>query len=827
MDKDVADKIKDVITKPANGNDKEKMLEDINQQIASAAESEKATLEAVKKELEKLSDPVTPLEKEVATGKALVAQKKVDLAEKEKAVAEDENNIANFLAKEKALNAVVASTTQALEKATFDKTVAKAIEDNKGGTGIKTIQEVITDAKDALASEEEKAAAEAQIKALATLLNLELSDKTTKRFVEKTKENSDKANDAQLQASDAKTAAENAKAAAQGAKTDAENKIHDDKIAVIKANVALKDTEKVAADQNLSHKTTDPDLQKAAKDAEAAFEEAKNKGEVEITKLLAEKLKAVILEKDGDTNVYKSVDGKYIIDITGDTVTANKTLVVGEDNKLYEIDVNSSTLVGEKLTTKILLVKESDTKAATFKNGVKEINFILKDGKLQAAFKDTKGFIPSGNTDASYANLSKAAIADDSFSINGTQQQGHSVVLTGSKVDKIKIAAGDYTLGVKPELSIVESITEKTIDDVKFPLINGKVWKGSIIGSYTIGSEQNKLEFIRIEDKKFFFDDAEAVKSLQKIVSEYDEYTTYILKNSVDFKTAKVIIQTSDDNIKSLSFAVLIHKDKVSQIVNLEQDTFSFFGNGNDDTVKVINSAADKGDEIQASNLDKAVFKDIEKFDIAAEVTELSLSKFNSMTDAKTGNKTQEIKLSEALTINEAKGEISLDISDIKGEKVTLDIVASAESDSIKLDEKSKGLIIKGFVATTDKADKIDFKALGVTATTAEEAIEYTSDTEGFTGNKIYNVLAGVTKTADQIKFADLFADANKPFDNGGLSVLVDGTKSIISVIGSNGKTGLYLVDVKGGNGLNNDDDITLIGVLDGVLNLGDANIVS
>ncbi len=944
LEKDITYKTEDVIKNHASGDSKEKALEYVGKQIETASTPEiKAVWKTVKAEIEKLSATITPLEKEIVTGKALVAQKKVDLAKKEKAVAEDENDIANFLAKEKALDAAVANTTKALKKADFDKTVAKAIENNKGGTGINTIQDVITAAKNALATEEQKAAAEAQIKALATLLNLELSDKTTKRFVEKTKENLDKANDAQLQADNAKTAAENAKTAAENAKTAAENKIHDDKIAVIKANVVLKKTEKESAENNHAINPT-PDLQKAKEDATASYNEAQEKAKVEITKLLADKFKAVILEKDGDTNVYKSADNKYIVDITGGTINDGKTLVFGKgDNKLYEIDQESDDLeANATLNNKVVLVKESDTKATTFKNGAEEINFILKDGKLQAAFKEAAGFVVSEDIEASYDNLSKAEIQVDSFTID-TPKKGHSVVLAGSKVGGIKMAAGEYALtdAEKPELASIESITEKAVGDVKFPLINGKVVNGTIGANTIFANDQNKLDAIKIDTKKYYFNSNDQVIKVK--VGDADSDLVYTLKNPTDFAIAK---KTPDANLKTLSnFAenneakfvleggklmkiqvkdgaelnvktpadfdpAQINAVKIDKVIisgkeftltaaaqyqdakaykqvegknlllkgaeyinaTVEEDgnkyittdagankytltvtkadknvyieqlesgitktkNFKEDGNAIKDVVFkgteankqdniTIDGAGATAETINKANLDKATFDSIEKLTINLD-TLLTSKEFGIISEKNIG-----IFLGKNIKVSDTESQDakSINLTNIKSydHKLTLDLAQNRGVDTITIGKvlaKDK-LAIVGFAAD----DKIDFRALGVTASTAESAIEYNSDTKGFAGNKIYNVLAGINETADQIKFADFFTEAVKPFDNGGLSVLADGTKSIISVIGNNGKTGLYLVDVKGGNGLNNDDDITLIGVLDGVLNLSDANIVS
>lgn len=942
LEKDITAIVKTVITKSTNGNDKEKMLEDINQQIAGAAESEKVKLEAAKKELEKLSATITPLEKEIVTGKALVAQKKVDLAKKEKAVAEDENDIANFLAKEKALDAAVANTTKALKKADFDKTVAKAIENNKGGTGINTIQDVITAAKNALATEEQKAAAEAQIKALATLLNLELSDKTTKRFVEKTKENLDKANDAQLQANNAKKVADNAKTAAENAKTAAENKIHDDKIAVIKANVVLKKTEKESAENNHAINPT-PDLQKAKEDATASYNEAQEKAKVEITKLLADKFKAVILEKDGDTNVYKSADNKYIVDITGGTINDGKTLVFGKgDNKLYEIDQESDDLeANATLNNKVVLVKESDTKATTFKNGTEEINYILKGGKLQAAFKGAEGFVASEDIEASYANLSKAEIDATSFKINSVAKQGHSVVLDGSKVDKIKIASGEYTLtdAEKPELANIESITEKAVDDVKFPLINGKVANGTIGGNTIFANDQNKLDAIKIDTKKYYFNSNDQVIKVK--VGEADSDPVYTLKNPADFATIKAIpdaklkelsnfaenneakfileagklmkIQVKDGaelNVKTpedfdpaqintveidkviisgkeftltaaaeYQFAkaykqvegknllkgaeyvnatveesgnkyvtteagankytlTVTKADKkvyveqlesgITKTKNFKEDgiaikDFVFKGTEANDQDKItINSTGDEAQTINKANLDKATFDSIEELTIDLD-TLLTSKEFGIISEKNIGIILgQNIKVSDI----ESQDAKSINLTNIKSydHKLTLDLAQNRGVDTITLGKvlaKDK-LAIVGFAAD----DKIDFRALGVTASTVEKAIEADANKQGFAGNKIYSI-KGSPKAADQIKFDDLFDADGKPFNKTGLDALAVETKAIISIIGSDNKTGLYLVDVKGGDGLNDDADITLIGVLEGEITLVNGNIVS
>ncbi|WP_170020663.1 DUF4214 domain-containing protein [Campylobacter sp. RM16190] len=942
LEKDITAIVKTVITKPANGNNKEKMLEDINQQIAGAVESEKVKLEAAKKEIEKLPDTITLLERDMAINKANVAEKKANLAEEEKKVAKDEKDIANFLAKEKALDAAIKNAKEALDRADFDKAVENVIKDSKGDVGEKTIEEVIEEAKNHLAMDtpEKKASVEAKIKALAALQNLQPTDKTTQQFIDKAAENLDKANKVYAQTSEAKNKAEQAKNDAKHAKQEAERKIQDDKIAIIKANVDLKAAELEAADQILAHDQTNPDLKKVAEDARAAFEEAKNKEGVEITKLLADKFKAVILEKDGDTNVYKSADSKYIVDITGGTVNDGKTLVVGEDNKLYEIDKESDDLEpNATLDNKVVLVKESDTKATTFKNGAEEINFILKDGKLQAAFKDTKGFIPSGNTEASYANLSKAAIADNSFSINDTEQQGHSIVLADSKVKKIKIAAGEYALAdaEKTELASIESITEKAVGDVKFPLINGKVVNGTIGANTIFANDQNKLDAIKIDTKKYYFNSNDQVIKVK--VGEADSDPVYTLKNPADFATIKAIpdaklkelsnfaenneakfileagklmkIQVKDGaelNVKipedfdpaqintvEIDKVIISGKEftltaaaqyqfakaykqvegknllkgaeyvnatveesgnkyvtteagadkytlkvtKADKKVYVEQlesgitktKNFKEDGNAikdvvfkgteaNDQDKITINSTGDEAQTINKANLDKATFDSIEELTIDLD-TLLTSKEFGIISEKNIGIILgQNIKVSDI----ESQDAKSINLTNIKSydHKLTLDLAQNRGVDTITLGKvlaKDK-LAIVGFAAD----DKIDFRALGVTASTVEKAIEADANKQGFAGNKIYSI-KGSPKAADQIKFDDLFDADGKPFNKTGLDALAVETKAIISIIGSDNKTGLYLVDVKGGDGLNDDADITLIGILEGEIALGNANI--
>ncbi|EEF12915.1 hypothetical protein CAMRE0001_2654, partial [Campylobacter rectus RM3267] len=271
------------------------------------------------------------------------------------------------------------------------------------------------------------------------------------------------------------------------------------KSAAATAIVALKKAKEDIAKANLNKDPDNEELKAALQKAQSELKNAQ--AELEKAKM-AEKianLDTVELKKVGDTNVYKSEDGKYTVDLGSDKVAEGKALVVGKDNKLYEVDENAAD--GPKYTDKPLL-KSNDKGGTIYKGGVEQFSFLSKDGNAVAALKGdgpnkANGFILKPGVKADYDTMSKAEFdyAAGKFKANGAEQQTYKIETEKApsphnpdnpryNITKIKNFEGrDYDFqDDKPILDGDFKITgaKDLNDDLKIPLINGKIYAGYV-----------------------------------------------------------------------------------------------------------------------------------------------------------------------------------------------------------------------------------------------------------------------------------------------------------------------------------------------------------
>ena len=353
------------------------------------------------------------------------------------------------------------------------------------------------------------------------------------------------------------------------------------------AIVALKKAKEDIAKANLNKDPDNEELKAALQKAQSELKNAQ--AELEKAKL-AEKianLDTVELKKVGDTNVYKSDDGKYTVDLGNDKVTDGKTLAVGRGSyKLYEIDENSTDAGAPKHTDKTVLYSH-DKGGSVYKNGVEQFSFLSKDGNAVAALKaGGKGFILKPGVKTDYDTMSKANFndADGKFEIGGADQKTYKIETEKNpsphnpdnprySVTKIKNFEGrDYDFqDDKPILDGDFKITgtKDLNDDLKIPLINGKIYAGyvgdhdndydngkNMYRVYTDGNNNIKRIFKdtkNIGELNYNFDADEKVESI-------DNGFTYILKDRKTFKEALELTKdqaTLQDALNKASSTVL------------------------------------------------------------------------------------------------------------------------------------------------------------------------------------------------------------------------------------------------------------------------------
>ena len=258
-------------------------------------------------------------------------------------------------------------------------------------------------------------------------------------------------------------------------------------------------------------------------------------------------------------------------------------MVASHGGSLHEIDENSANLGANAHDTKSLL-KSNDKGGTVYKNGIEQFSFLSKDGNAVAALKGTEGFILKPGVKSDYDTMSKATFDAGKFEANGAEQQTYKIETEKApsphnpdnprySVTKIKNFEGrDYDFqDDKPILDGDFKITgtKDLNDDLKIPLINGKIYAGyvgdhdndydngkNMYRVYTDGNNNIKRilkDTKNIGELNYNFDADEKVESI-------DNGFTYILKDRKTFKEALELTKdqaTLQDALNKASSTVL------------------------------------------------------------------------------------------------------------------------------------------------------------------------------------------------------------------------------------------------------------------------------
>lgn len=293
------------------------------------------------------------------------------------------------------------------------------------------------------------------------------------------------------------------------------------------------------------------------------------------------------LNQVGDMSVYKSDDGKYIVDLGADVVASGKALAVGKNsNKIYEISESSNTSPVLKFNDKPLL--KQDTQGGTiYKNGAITVKFISKDGKVVFAYNgESGGFVLKEDVSDGYETMSQAKIQNGEFKVNADVKATYKTEIVkissqSYQISKIKAfdGASDYKFGAnKPAVDRDLKISQKDMTSLKIPLINGKIYSGEI-DEFTITAKTNgELESIEKDGALYAFDTQEKVKFVK-----FADYT-FVLKTPLYLSDA--ITKTADATGNLLAKAS-------SEILNESGDKFILdaAGNGNIEKAQVNGGA--------------------------------------------------------------------------------------------------------------------------------------------------------------------------------------------------------------------------------------------
>ena len=609
-DADIAKEIKEAVEHAINNHNgiKQYALNHIQNKIddPSTTDKQREALEKAKDIVSKLGRTLDQKNLDEAKDNVTIADKTKDVAGKQEKVAEKQVDHAKAIAKEIPLFNAAQKAYDAQVKAKDEKAIADVLQAgiNKVGANILSVK---NDIETSLLTYQQKIAAKAQLDAWAKELNLNSGDEPNNALKAKA--------DANKTAADTKAAAAD-KAYQDGDKgalpdytknkkaiEDTTKDVAQAKSAAATAIVALKKAKEDIAKANLNK---DPDNEELKAALQKAQDELK-KAQAELEKAkLAEKianLDTVELKKVGDTNVYKSEDGKYTVDLGNDKVADGKTLVAGKtDNKLYQIDsnTNASNLAGSEIVDKPLL-KSNDKGGTIYKNGVEQFSFLSKDGNAVAALKGdgpnkANGFILEPGVKADYDTMSKAEFdyAAGKFKANGADQKTYQIETEKNpsphnpdnpqyKLSKIKDfgnAGEDYVFKDKPILDGDFKITgtKDLNDDLKIPLINGKIYAGSING-YTINTDNNLVKSIEKEGKTYNLDADGKVESITK--GDF----TYNLKEHKTLNDAIALATGAQDALNKASSTV-VYKDDIFRLDDEGKATSVQLSNKNELTVK-------------------------------------------------------------------------------------------------------------------------------------------------------------------------------------------------------------------------------------------------
>ena len=558
-DADIAKEVKEAVEHAVNNHNgiKQYALNHIQNKIddPSTTDKQREALEKAKDIVSKLGRTLDQKNLDEAKDNVTIADKTKDVAGKQKDLAQDQVDHAKAVAKEAPLLDAVKKAYDDKVKAQSEQAIAKILKEkiDEGNSNFPN-KWLIYRIKDEIEKSDEltyqqKLAAKAQLDAWAKELNLKDLDEPNDALKDKANKNK--------QAADTKAAAAD-KAYQDGDKgalidhnnnksaiTNSSAKVAQAKADAATAIVALKKAKEDIAKANLNKDPDNEELKAALQKAQDELKKAQAEEKSAKTTANVENFGTVELKKVGDTNVYKSEDGKYTVDLGNDTVADGKTLVVGKtDNKLYEIDANSADKGTPKHTDKPLL-KSNDKGGTVYKNGEEQFSFLSKDGNAVAALKGdgpnkANGFILKPGVKSDYDTMSKAEFdyANGKFKANGAEQQTYKIetVKTPSphnpdnpqySVTKIKALDGtnDYVFKDQPILDGDFKITgtKDLNDDLKIPLINGKIYAGSING-YTINTDtdNNLVKSIEKEGKTYNLDADGKVESITKFGYTYN-----------------------------------------------------------------------------------------------------------------------------------------------------------------------------------------------------------------------------------------------------------------------------------------------------------------
>ena len=649
-DADIAKEIKEAVEHAINNHNgiKQYALNHIQNKIddPSTTNEQREALEKAKDIVSKLGRTLDQKNLDEAKDNVTIADKTKDVAGKQKDLAQDQVEYAKAVAKEAPLLDAVKKAYDDKVKAQSEQAIAKVLKEkiDEGNSSVPkksiyVIKANIENSDDL--TYQQKIAAKAQLEAWAKELNLNSGDEPNNALKDKANENK--------QAADTKAAAA-AKAyhddsAANpddhtGALPDyTKNKkaiedttkdVAQAKSAVATAIVALKKAKEDIAKANLNKDPDNEELKAALQKAQSELKNAQ--AELEKAKM-AEKianLDTVELKKVGDTNVYKSDDGKYTVDLGNDKVTDGKTLAVGRGSyQLYEIDENSTDAGAPKHTNKTVLYSH-DKGGSVYKNGVEQFSFLSKDGNAVAALKaGGKGFILKPGVKTDYDTMSKANFndADGKFEIGGADQKAYQIETEKNpsphnpdnpqySVTKIKNFEGrDYNFKDKPILDGDFKITgtKDLKDDLKIPLINGKIYAGRV-GNYHIDTDSdNNLKSLTDEVTGTYNFDADG-----KVESITKGEITYNLKEHKTLNDAIALATGVQDKLnKASSTVVNSYRNDVFRLDNDGKATSVQLSNKNELTVK--DPAAFDPDTINTLKISEIKFASGEKFTLTGD----------------------------------------------------------------------------------------------------------------------------------------------------------------------------------------------------------------
>ena len=640
-DADIAKEVKEAVEHAINNHNgiKQYALNHIQNKIddPSTTDKQREALEKAKDIVNTFGRTLDDKKLTEVTGEAEIADKTKDVADKQKDLAQDQVEYAKAIAKEIPLFNAAQKAYDAQVKAKDEKAIADLLQAKINAAA--NISKVKSDIETSSLTYQQKIAAKAQLEVWIKGLNLdpdERLDDATKAPIQ-AKADANKAA-AAAKFENAKKAYDDGNAGAlhDHAKNKEEIKTSSGESAKAKADaasaiVALKKAKEDIAKANLNKDPDNEELKAALQKAQSELKNAQAEEKSAKTTANVENFGTVELKKVGDTNVYKSDDGKYTVDLGNDKVTDGKTLAVGRGSyKLYEIDENSTDAGAPKHTDKTVLYSH-DKGGSVYKNGVEQFSFLSKDGNAVAALKaGGKGFILKPGVKTDYDTMSKANFndADGKFEIGGADQKTYQIETEKNplphnpdnpqySVTKIKNFEGrDYNFKDKPILDGDFKITgtKDLKDDLKIPLINGKIYAGRV-GDYHINTDSdNNLKSLTDEvTGTYNFDADEKVESITKF-----GYTYNLKGGHKTLADAIALASGAQDKLnKASSTVVNSYRNDVFRLDNDGKATSVQLYNKNELTVRDLTPF--KPDRINTLKISEIKFASGEKFTLTGD----------------------------------------------------------------------------------------------------------------------------------------------------------------------------------------------------------------